>query len=55
MASEINKKSDWIIKTKKSLLSTSKNIESTSFSSELNTLLGLSNKIKLDVWPTWKG
>lgn len=43
------------MKTKKTLLSTSKNIENASFTSELNNILSASNRIKLDIWPAWKG
>lgn len=55
MASQLNRKTDWIIKTKKTLQISSKNIENTSYPLELNNLLNLGNKIKLDLWPTWKG
>ena len=55
MASETNRRTDWILKAKKTLHLTSKNIESTAFPIDLNNLLSVSNRIKLDMWPTWKG
>lgn len=55
MAAETGRKTDWLSKTKKTLSSTAKNIENNGFSIELNNKLNAGNKIKLDLWPTWKG
>lgn len=55
MAAETGRKTDWIMKTKRTLHSTSKNIENSAFPIELNNILNVGNKIKLDLWPTWKG
>ncbi len=55
MAAESGRKTDWIMKTKKTLQLTSKNIENNGFAIDLNNMLNAGNKIKLDLWPTWKG
>lgn len=54
--SEARKKTDWFSKTKKSLHHLGKIIESgSSYNSDLNTLLASASRIKLDIWPAWKG
>lgn len=55
MAAEMNRKGDWVIKTKKTLQMTTKNIESSTYTNELGNILSVGNRIKLDMWPTWKG
>ena len=53
---EARKKTDWLSKTKKSLSTLSKLLESSSsYSGDLNNLLGSASRIKLDIWPAWKG
>ena len=54
--SEARKKTDWFSKTKKSLHQLGKIIESgSSYNSDVNTLLASASRIKLDIWPAWKG
>jgi hypothetical protein len=55
LVSEANRKSDWILKTKKLLNEAARNLENANFTNETNNLLAASNKIRLDTWPQWKG
>lgn len=54
IANENKKKSDWLSRLKKSINMAAKTIENTSYSSEINSLLHLANKSKIDMWPFWK-
>jgi hypothetical protein len=54
--SEAKKKTDWLTKAKRSMQSLLKMTESnSSYNSELNNLISSANRIKLDIWPAWKG
>jgi hypothetical protein len=55
VVSEAHKKSDWLTKTKKTLLLFGRNLENANFAVETTTLLTSAARAKLDLLPYWRG
>ena len=53
--SEIQKKSDWLLKSKKIMMNANRILQNTHYINETVNILTVASKIRLDLLPTWKG